>query len=58
MLISHTMQEPLYIHWRTLKTQKMKIIIFFTQSILVFFNKLNRLETTLCLYLYLKPVFL
>ena len=36
----------------------MKIIIFWTQNIFVFFNKLNRIEKTLCLYLYLKPVYL
>ena len=35
--------------------QKVKIIIFETKTFLVFFNKLNRLETTLCLYL--KPMF-
>ena len=38
--------------------KKMKIIIFESRTFLVFFNKLNRLEMTLCLYLYLKPVFL
>ena len=32
----------------------MKIIIFEPRTFLVFFNTLNRLETTLCLYLYLK----
>ena len=59
----HCFQKKSYeisnVHQRTLKTQKMKIIVFFcTQNILVFFNYLTRLGKKLCHYLNLIPVFL